>query len=173
MCRMNTFSLPAQRGVTYNSATRSSGEASQRIEVGALPRRAAALPCSRTFPAAGAPAFPGPRPPGTAPRGAGGVRDRHGNGARHRARRCRLVGIVREGARGRKRKPHVEPVSGCRSFWKLRLIVIFKAAALPLGPLPVRPPARATGTGGRSSTGSEPGRAGASFWRRRHGRGGL
>lgn len=69
MCRINTFRLPAQQGDTYNSATRSSGEASQRIKAGALAGRAAALPCSRTFRAARAPAFPGPRPPGTAPRG--------------------------------------------------------------------------------------------------------
>lgn len=65
-------------------------------------------------------------------------------------RRLRLAGIVRERGRRRKRKPHVEPVSGYRSFWKLRLIVIFKAAA-PAA-LPLLPPVR--GTGG-SSAGSE------------------
>lgn len=183
MVKINIFSLPAQGGDTYNNVTGSSREVPQCIKARALPRRAAHLPFSRTFRSLrAASAFPGPHrllraapplPPGPAPRGAGGVRSRHGDGTRHRARRRRLAGIVREGGRGRKRKPHVEPVSGCRSFWKLRLIVIFKAAAAALGLLLVRPPACATGTGSHSNTGSEPGKVGASLWRRGHGRGGL
>uniref|UniRef100_A0A803TFQ1 Heat shock protein 105 kDa n=1 Tax=Anolis carolinensis TaxID=28377 RepID=A0A803TFQ1_ANOCA len=38
-----------------------------------------------------------------------------------------LARSVPECPRRRKRKPHVEPATGCRSFWKLRSIVIFKA----------------------------------------------
>lgn len=66
--------------------------------------------------------------------------------------RRRLVGIVRERRRRRKRKPHVEPVSGCRSFWKLRLIVIFKAAAPAARPCaPIRRQWDRGGGGGAGS----------------------
>lgn len=57
-----------------------------------------------------------------------------------------MAGSVREGGRRRKRKPHVEPASGRRSFWKLRRVVVFKAAPPPARLPPSAPRPRSART---------------------------